>query len=99
MHRELNFNAKTGAVEEIERIIPGVMSEAEAIEADTARLAGEVRNERSRKLAESDWSTKPDVPMSNERRNAWLVYRQALRDVPTQEGFPRAVAWPEPPSA
>ncbi|WP_412841983.1 phage tail assembly chaperone, partial [Cereibacter johrii] len=30
---------------------------------------------------------------------AWTAYRQALRDVPEQPGFPAEIAWPEPPAA
>ena len=42
------------------------------------------RNERNVLLAETDWMANSDVTMSD----AWKTYRQALRDLPTQSGFP-----------
>ena len=45
-------------------------------------------------LRDSDWVSGSDVTMST----AWRTYRQALRDVPTQEGFPNTVTWPTKPS-
>jgi len=55
---------------------------------------GFARAERDRLLRESDWAALPDVPASE----AWLTYRQALRDVPQQSGFPDSVEWPTPPN-
>lgn len=52
-----------------------------------------VRRERTRRLAETDWMALSDVILSSE----WAEYRQALRDVPTQEGFPFNIIWPTPP--
>jgi hypothetical protein len=45
-------------------------------------------------LAASDWTQVADTPVD---RAAWATYRQALRDVPDQTGFPDAVAWPVAP--
>lgn len=58
------------------------------------RKAAEVRQERDELIAKSDWMACSDVTMSDE----WRTYRQALRDVPSQEGFPDSVAWPTQPS-
>jgi hypothetical protein len=58
-------------------------------------LAYQARAERNRLLAESDWTQLPDVPEA--ARLAWAAYRQALRDVPEQEGFPENVVWPTKP--
>lgn len=44
-------------------------------------------------LAATDWTANSDVTMSDAMR----VYRQALRDVPSQAGFPDNVTWPEEP--
>ncbi len=57
-------------------------------------LAEDVRRERDRRLRASDWAALPDVPAAD----AWLEYRQALRDVPQQSGFPDDVEWPTPPN-
>ena len=56
--------------------------------------AEEIRNERNQLLSETDWMAGSDVTMST----AWRTYRQALRDVPSQEGFPNTVTWPTKPS-
>jgi hypothetical protein len=56
--------------------------------------AASMRSERSRRLAESDWTQVADSPVD---KAAWATYRQALRDVPTQAGFPWDVAWPAQP--
>ena len=37
----------------------------------------------------------PDYPISDANRDALKAYRQALRDVPEQPGFPDEVVWPE----
>lgn len=52
-----------------------------------------VRAERDVKLAETDWTASTDVTMTAEM----TAYRQALRDVPAQAGFPTEVNWPTAP--
>ena len=42
----------------------------------------EVRMERDKLLAESDWTVMPDSPLSSELKTQWTTYRQALRDIP-----------------
>lgn len=59
--------------------------------------AEEVRAERAKLLDETDWTQVLDAPISAECREAFRVYRQALRDITEQEGFPGAVVWPEMP--
>jgi len=61
------------------------------LEADVA--ARNVRRTRDAKLAACDWMANSDVTMSD----AWRTYRQSLRDLPAQSGFPD-VAFPTPPS-
>ena len=58
------------------------------------REAEEVRAERNQLIQKYDWMGCSDVTMSN----AWKTYRQALRDIPTQTGFPNNVTWPTVPS-
>lgn len=58
---------------------------------DIEALAQAVREERNRLLTECDWTQLPDAPVDSA---AWAVYRQALRDVSKQEGFPLNVIWP-----
>ena len=50
--------------------------------------------ERNARLAETDYVALPDTP---EMTDAMRTYRQALRDVPAQEGFPTNITWPEKP--
>jgi len=56
--------------------------------------ATSIRNERNKKLSESDWSQVEDSPVD---KAAWATYRQALRDLPSQSGFPWDVTWPTQP--
>jgi len=56
--------------------------------------ADEARKERDALLAESDWTQVLDAPVDAE---AWVAYRQALRDVPEQSGFPGDIEWPQIP--
>ena len=58
------------------------------------QLAAEARSERDRLLKESDWTQVPDAPVDHQ---AWAEYRQALRDVPQQTGFPTDINWPTKP--
>ena len=60
-----------------------------------AIAAARVRADRNRLLAASDWTQVADAPVD---QAAWATYRQALRDVTGQAGFPHEVDWPEPPS-
>lgn len=57
------------------------------------------RSLRDALLRASDWTQLPDTPLTAELKVAWASYRQLLRDVPNQRGFPDAVEWPEWPVA
>lgn len=61
-------------------------------------IAERVRRERDGKIAATDYLAMPDYPLCEEDRAVVTAYRQALRDVPTQEGFPRKVVWPDVPA-
>lgn len=61
---------------------------------DRAKAA---REKRDHLLAETDYLLMPDYPISSEALVALKTYRQALRDVPEQEGFPNAIEWPSKP--
>ena len=61
------------------------------------QLAVEVRAQRDALLAACDWTQMADSPLSEEEKAAYQAYRQALRDVPQQEGFPETISWPEEP--
>ena len=58
------------------------------------RKAAEVRAERNTKLAATDWTQITDASAD---KQAWATYRQALRDVTAQSGFPLTITWPDAP--
>ena len=57
--------------------------------------AKRVRLQRNVALADSDWTQGSDVPARI--KEPYAVYRKALRDVPSQSGFPLSVSWPDEP--
>ena len=59
-----------------------------------AEQAKSVRQQRGEKLKETDWTQVADAPVD---KAAWATYRQALRDVTAQAGFPWTVTWPVEP--
>lgn len=66
----------------------------EEINERIAIKSNEIRSERDAKLASSDWTQLSDATVD---KAAWSVYRQALRDIPQQEGFPYNVIFPATP--
>lgn len=85
--QEVITNAQTGEVT-IREMTPEEI-------AALAPTADEVRAQRNSMLASSDWTQVADAPVD---QAAWAVYRQELRDVPDQVGFPASVVWPVAPS-
>jgi hypothetical protein len=67
---------------------------AEAIASKDAEAAKAVRADRDKRLAETDWTQVADAPVD---KAAWATYRQGLRDVPAQAGFPHEITWPSKP--
>lgn len=57
-----------------------------------------VRATRNRLLSTTDYVVLPDNPYSDATQIAYRTYRQALRDIPEQLGFPETVVWPELPT-
>ena len=57
--------------------------------------AAQVRAERNEKLTSSDWTQMADAPVD---KAAWATYRQALRDITAQAGFPWIIEWPVTPN-
>jgi hypothetical protein len=68
--------------------------DADAITAKDEEQAKSVRQQRNEQLKASDWTQVADAPVD---QAAWATYRQALRDVTAQPGFPWNVTWPEQP--
>ena len=66
----------------------------EAKTAKDAEQAKSVRTTRDEKLKDSDWSQIADAPVD---KAVWATYRQELRDLTKQSGFPWEVTWPTQP--
>jgi hypothetical protein len=91
-------------------ILGPVFTDREATETEPAKTAAEqeaeykamkdaeqaenVRRTRTERLKNCDWTQIAD---STADKAAWAVYRQALRDVTGQEGFPWTITWPTQP--
>ena len=65
---------------------------------ETAQLAANVRTQRDKLLSDTDWTQVDDAPISDADRESMRKYRQALRDITVQDGFPQTVAFPEIPA-
>jgi len=68
--------------------------DADAVAAKDAEQAASVRNQRTEKLKDCDWTQIAD---STADKTAWATYRQALRDITAQSGFPWTITWPDAP--
>jgi hypothetical protein len=66
----------------------------EQIAERTAAQASDMRQERNARLAACDWTQLADAPVNS---LGWANYRQALRDITAQDGFPWIITWPEQP--
>ena len=96
----LNSDYKSDIYIEIEKLFKaGDINIKECIYDDSPELVAEsIRIHRDNLLAETDKYMTIDYPISKEVQDLMRAYRQALRDVPQQDGFPDNVIWPEKPS-
>lgn len=60
-------------------------------------LKSDIRAQRNALLLETDYLVNNDYPISDSDKKLIREYRQALRDIPQQRGFPKNVVWPEKP--
>ena len=65
----------------------------------SAAIAQDVRADRAARLAACDWVVARSMESGDPVPAVWRAYRQALRDVTSQPGFPEAVMWPDLPGA
>lgn len=63
-----------------------------------AYLAKQAREQRDRLLSETDYLVNSDYPITQEDRSLVIAYRQALRDITEQPGFPETIVWPMKPT-
>ena len=87
------INGVRVALTEIE-IAARQTKEALVASQEPERLASQIRQERNTLLSDCDWTQVSDAPVN---QAAWQTYRQALRDITAQEGFPYSVIWPTKP--
>ena len=71
------------------------VSEDWVVTASNEELANWARQRRNELLVASDWTQLPDVP--DVTKASWALYRQQLRDITEQAGFPQNIQWPQPP--
>lgn len=69
-------------------------ADAETVAGIDKQEADSVRSHRNTLLSDSDWTQIADAPVN---KAAWATYRQSLRDVTLQAGFPWNVSWPVKP--
>ena len=70
---------------------------AEQLQQEIEMNASVARSDRDYLLQMSDWTHISDSPLSTEKKAEWGAYRQALRDITKQDGFPLNVIWPDKP--
>ena len=67
-------------------------------QAYTPNFLSRLRKKRDYLLQQSDWTQGNDSPLSTSKKTEWATYRKSLRDIPSQEGFPKNITWPNKPS-
>lgn len=77
--------------------VDGVYQIIQDPEPDDSMVAEAVRDKRDNLIGETDYYLMPDYPSNPQNLEELKIYRQALRDLPKQEGFPRDVRWPDVP--
>ena len=86
----------------IDQVVDGITTTAAEQEvaykaSKDAEQAKSVRTTRDTKLAECDWRVIKAAETATTLDAAWATYRQALRDVTAQSGFPWTITWPDAP--
>lgn len=74
-------------------VVPLTKAEKDDI---TKEIALNVRAQRDMLLSACDWTQSADAPLAVKK--VWAAYRQKLRDVTSQKGFPHKIVWPEIPT-
>ena len=73
-------------------LLDGVVVDAE-VAPSAPKTEGQIRSERDNLIAATDWWATADRTMTAEQ----TAYRQALRDITDQSGFPTDITWPTKP--
>jgi hypothetical protein len=56
-----------------------------------------VRESRNLLLSECDWTVLPDSPLTESKKQEWIVYRQTLRDITETFSNTEDIVWPSKP--
>jgi len=67
---------------------------SEELDVHLQQLANQARGQRNMLLSQTDWTALTDTVLSSEVKQQYEVYRQTLRDITLQEGFPKTIVWP-----
>jgi hypothetical protein len=95
-----SFDTKTRQVSQWVEKIDGTWVQTWSVnKLPKEKAADNVRAERNRLLADCDWTQLADSPLDNDQKLAWQLYRETLRMIPQQAGFPWDVNWPPAPGA
>jgi len=90
-----NFDSKTHHVKQVVELVNGAWTQVWYLQKlPETQASANVRGERNRLLADCDWTQLADAPVDTA---AWSTYRQKLRDLTAQSGFPWDVVWPAKP--
>ena len=87
----------TDTTDDTGNVTSAAANEAAYKAAKDTEQAKSVRQSRDTKLAESDWRFIKAAETATTLDAAWATYRQALRDVTAQSGFPWTITWPDAP--
>lgn len=87
------------ATHRVRHVVPQLVNDQyveawEVVQLPLEQAEANIRSLRDQKLAASDWTQIADAPVD---QAVWAQYRQALRDIPAQSGFPYNVSWPTSP--
>lgn len=72
------------AVRDSETGVVTLVEDSAKVQAKTAQAWTQLRTERNARLAQSDWVALSDAHLSQDKKDAWFAYRQALRDLPDE---------------
>lgn len=92
LYRIDGLKNRPSLIDAIERDVEGWISIAK--ETEYKKLADAVRFQRNLLLSETDWTQTADAPLDESEIERYRTYRQELRDIPEQPGFPYEVEWP-----
>lgn len=102
---DVTYNSATQKLNSVTAFIDGdYVKEYEAVNLTTDEKTAvdnihwnKIREERTQKLKDSDWTQTSDSPLSNSKKTEWQTYRQALRDITTQSD-PFNITWATEPT-